>query len=223
MRVNFQAFCLSCTASCLSADEFFGKLSSVGEPFTHGSRKIYIIKIEDFYAGLVLTIKDMKKFCKIIEEEKTIKVIEHRLNDNESLTEFNFFIYNSKQKSGMYQYYHHSCSLNVFLGSILSKKYSQEIRDMWSLIRSKLELDGRTEIEIRNELKKYIGRLSYSIIERQGSFEERIRKMKELSSIEFETIDVHESLFSGIGGISDYIKNKKIYFRLSKMHEKNVV
>ncbi len=208
MQVSFQAFSINCKAKCLTVDAFFDKLTS-DSFFPSGTRRIYTIKLKDFYAGLVLTIKDMRKFCKMVSEEGTIRITEHKLNDNETMTEFNFFILNPKHRVGMFQYYHHSCSLTSLLGVSLNKKYSSYRQEMWTAKKAELELAGYNERAIKKELEPFRGAMSYSIIERQGSFEDKVRKMKEIASIEFETIEPVESLFSGFSAISNDIKKQR--------------
>lgn len=208
MKVSFQAFSINCTAKSLPIDTFFDKLSS-DTHFSSGTRRIYTIKLKDFYAGLVLTIKDMRKFCKIVSEKGTIRITEHKLDANESMTEFNFFILNPKHHVGMFQYYHHSCSLNSLLGVSLKKKYGSYQQEMFTEKKEQLELDGYSAKAMKKELEPFRGRMSYSIIERQGSFEDRIRKMREISSIEFETIEPLEKLFSGFSAISNDINKQR--------------
>lgn len=214
MQIKFQAFNLTCTSSILPCNDFFEILSKMSTaPYI--TRNIYTIKLphhEDIYAGLVLTIKDMKKFCTLVEKGKVIQVIEHKLNDNESMTEFNFFIFDVKNKYGMYQYYYHSCSLKSFIRTILYRIYNENVRDRLNSKKTKLEDAGNSEQVIRRKLEEYRGTLHYSIIERRGAFEERIRRMRKLDSVEFEILAPIDKVFSGFARLTDAFKKQKYTF-----------
>ncbi len=187
MIISFQAFSWNCKANELPINDFAQVLTSQRKPIEHrGNRYLYINKSGQYLNGLVVTIKDMRRFCTILQEEGRVRLTAHQLSRNEQVADFNFFIFDMKKCKGMYQYYYHSCSLNAF--NVIAK----------SLYAAFLSHRKNTEIDTHDKddkdytkflermRKKYAGTLHCAIIERQGAFEERIRRMKDITAIEFE-------------------------------------
>ena len=111
MKVRFIGFALE--SKCpMSFDNMFAQVES-----RHGvhqdagdHKRLYYIDSNahpDYYCGLVLTIKNQKKFCKLtqLQDGKT-KISVENLKDHDSLMEFNFFVLHKREYIGLYQHYH---------------------------------------------------------------------------------------------------------------------
>lgn len=109
-----------------------------------GSRKIFFIDNNGYYAGLILTIKNMKKFVTLIDKKAEITLDIHELNSNEKIADFNFFIINPQTGLGMYQHYHNSCSLATF-NSISRKFYNEIVSEKINETIKKLTASGKQE------------------------------------------------------------------------------
>ncbi|EGY24935.1 hypothetical protein DA2_2876 [Desulfovibrio sp. A2] len=180
MIITFQAFAWEPTCSKLTMDAFL-KANITQNGILSNSRSTYIINEGQHVSGVILTIKDMRKFCKLVRNKQEVNLEIHQLQRNEQVADFNFFTIDSQSGYGMYQHYHHSCSLNTF-NFINSKRYDAQRRE---LLRQRLK-DIDNDAQKKKIAKSYTGKLEYRIIEREGTFIERVKAMNDVARIEFE-------------------------------------
>lgn len=186
MIISFQAFSWECKAKELPVHSFINVLTSHTKPINYfENRKLYVTTDGSYINGLLLTIKDMRKFCTILNEEGKVKLTAHELRKNEQVADFNFFIFDPVKSRGMYQHYYHSCSLPAF--NVIAKSIYNEILKRYKDIEINKHPGSKEDLKFLAAMrKKYFGTLHWSIIERKGKFEERIRQLRELTAIEFE-------------------------------------
>lgn len=163
----------------------------------HG-RLLYIDKDTDpnYFLGLVITVKDQKRYCELLQNGKkfTIKVtdLENKMMD------FNFFVLNKKSGIGLYQHYHHSCGLNSFF-HIINSKFNQ-FRN--NLIENEINKDENigTNANIRKIKKNLRGKISNCILVKKDNLEKLMSELEEIKSFEFEYtyLDVKEPEFQPI-------------------------
>lgn len=218
MQIYFQAFAWTSKCTELPISAFIQMLTSDAKPIKIKNRNLYIHKKNGIINGLLITIKDMKKFCKIIRQGGNIKLTAHTLANNENVADFNFFTFDENMGRGLYQYYHHSCALTAF-NTIAKMKYRDYLAD-----KKKIELENNQD---RAKDKKYLakmeerftGYLQTTIIERKGNFIERVKKMKDISNIEFEfdSLEYEQNEFSPI---ATHIKKSKHSLTLSQSTSK---
>lgn len=186
MLISFQAFSWECKAKELLTDSFLQALTKHKQPIKYlNNRRLYVTDTGKYMNGLLLTIKDMRKFCTIQDDEGHIKLTAHELKKNEQVADFNFFVFDKTSSCGMYQHYYHSCSLPAF-NVILKAIYSEILK-----FRKNKELEENPEKKEDKKFlaylqKKYAGTMLWSIIERKDNFINRVKLLKELSAIEFE-------------------------------------
>lgn len=65
MNINFQAFKWRCNCSALPMEKFLAE-NALLNGINLNNRILYYIEGDDFWRGLVLTVKNMKKFTVIL-------------------------------------------------------------------------------------------------------------------------------------------------------------
>lgn len=148
----------------------------------------------DFYAGLFVTIKDHKKFCKLRREGGAVTIKIDELGDDESLMEFNFFIINKKTNAGLYMHYHASCSMGQF-GAFLRDRWNELKSSKIEQLVKDLIADGKykSEIEAAKAAKKTFRR-NIKLIPyfRPEAFRELLAEFSRIRSLEYPiaTVDI---------------------------------
>ena len=127
MKVRFLGFNLDNQCKSISLEEFIVHMitpKGVKLNISEYDRYMFFDKDSNdkYYLGLLVTVKDQKSFCKLVTEDGKMVVHISEVDSNENLMDFNFFVINKETGSGMYQYYHQSCSLNSF-GYFITKKF----------------------------------------------------------------------------------------------------
>lgn len=195
MNINFQAFRWNCNCSALPLKDFLmGCAQLNGQQFNN--RILYFIEGDDVWKGLTLTIKDMKKFTKIVNSSGEVRLDVHKLEKNEHVADFNFFIVDKDNGCGMYQHYHNSCSLNIF-NAINRDRYLKIKESLHKKARQSFEEEKIPKREMENLLRAFNETMTYSIIEKSGSFIERVAQMDSAreAEIEFDLIEIGDNEF----------------------------
>jgi hypothetical protein len=125
----------------------------------------------NYHVGLVVTVKDQKTFCRLVAADGSLLVKVDELELNTKLMEFNFFVVNKVTGTGLYQYYHHSCSLSSF-AFLVARRFS-EYRD--SLIQAdvdKIPQVDRTEAKLTKIRKHHKGQLKWEMLVRAEKLED---------------------------------------------------
>lgn len=213
MKIVFQAFHWDCQCQALDLPHFLAEMNKMnGREYRR--RILYFIQDNDYWVGLVLTVKDMRKFVTLVESKQELKLDVHELDENEKIADFNFFVVHTESGFGLYQHYHQSCSLNVF--NYLAKHFYNEMRTaMFTAVKEKLETKGKKKRAIDKELKAYRGKFSPTIVERKGSFIERVKKLNDASAAELEFTQLDFSN-NPLQAIQSYLKTMKYKMSFSK-------
>lgn len=170
------------------ADYFKHIAATKGHPivlFKYG-RFLYVAEIGDFYAGLLITTKDQKKFLEFTHDAGDAKLEAKDVTEGAQLADFNFFIINKTSGRGLYQYYHNSCSINTF-GMLCKRHYESLKADRIHLSIASLgptKPTAKQEKEIRSA---YSGTLKWNILVRPEAFSALVAQ---LSSIKALTVSV---------------------------------
>jgi len=151
-----------------------------------GDQVIALVKKEDYWKGVLLTVKDAKAFCKIKRDKGHFTVTAQELEAGSSIADFNFFIVNPNTGRGLYQYYHQSSHLNDFClflkrryDALKKQKILEEIGDQI------LDDKGRKIIQ-----KQFKNSLRYAIIERPATLDQKIDELARIKNIELEFVSV---------------------------------
>ena len=139
--------------------------------------------VSKYFIGVVVTIKDQRRFCELAEEQGKMKIKVVNLKDRQSIMDFNFFVINKDSYLGLYQHYHQSCSIGQF-AYLLSKRYreaaEQEIDD-------ELEKSKGVTVAIEKRIKKkYAGKLSWDILVRKENLKNILLELQKIKSFEFD-------------------------------------
>ena len=156
-------------------------------------RFIYVDQSDKWLRGIVLSSKDIKAFTKLIRKPGKIIISPESINDGE-LAHFNFFLINTENLHGYFQYYHGSTSIHGF-GDTLKRKY----RDLkHGLMAQECRNRGVGEDELpRNIKNKYNGYLKFEVVLLRKTFQDF---MKDFSYVKNITLQFKE-----------YVPNQPLY------------
>lgn len=151
-----------------------------------------VTKKDDYYIGILLAIRDQKRFAKIKQERGKFEIKTEELGKNENPVEFNFFLINKETGRGLYQHYYHSTPLNSF-NVICKRRYT-------ALKASRIQSDtpeDASESKKAKIRKQFAGGLSYSLWVRPEKFEEVVKMLARVKSLEVDvnSLDVSDRLF----------------------------
>jgi len=152
--------------------------------------RVYVDTISDekFYKGLIVTVKDQKRFCKFSDKHSSMKIEVENLKGNDKLLEFNFFVIDKMTGLGIYQHYHQSCALNVF-GRQIKMLFNQYRASTAETDLTVSEVDKGSKLS-KNEKKlirsKYNDRLLFSPLFKKENIEKLLSQCNSINSFEFE-------------------------------------
>ena len=223
MKVRFLGFSLN-PGGGLSLQDFFVKhmvlLNGNEFDFNRYKRLCYIHNDKNIVIGLLLTIKNHKRFCELRDEGGALKIKVNTVGSDSDLMDFNFFVINTLNGLGLYQHYHNSCSINQF-GRLLRRKF-REIQD--KLYKEELEAAGELSKKEENKLKKkYKPSMSFELMVRPEKLEELVKGLETIRSFEvdFFALKADEPEFAPM---SPYLKKERRIFSFRrKTKAKDVV
>ncbi|HDS0961192.1 TPA: hypothetical protein QDZ28_004988 [Pseudomonas putida] len=154
-------------------------------------RRIYVDTTSDadFFLGMIVTIKDQRRFLQLTNGGGALKVKVSDLKGENKLLEFNFFAINKANGLGLYQYYHGSCSPLTF-GSYLRSEFREIADTRRDLALGKVEKKrGSKKIEdnIRRELRPP---LEFQQLVRKDNIEAVLERYKKIVSFEYDVVAV---------------------------------
>lgn len=180
----------------ISIEDFCMHLNSLPGP-PASKRVIAIYDIGEYFGGVIVSIKDMKTFCKMKHDGSNFTIEPQALEKNTSIADFNFFILNKITNKGLYQHYHHSAATTSFCNICLH--HYNHLR----IAKIKGEVDkagGDKEISQKQRKaihEKYKGYFSYSILVKPENFRKYVAQMKSVKdfTVEFSSISESEKNF----------------------------
>ncbi|WP_147468478.1 hypothetical protein [Corallococcus interemptor] len=217
MLVRLFGFSLDCGQG-ITLDEFINELQTQTgrtEGIAGYNRIIYsktkTSSGEKYQVGLLLTIKDQRRYCELQRNGKTFSISVREIEEGRNLIDFNYFIINHKTGRGLYQHYFNSCALSRFT-SFCSKIY-EDLRDR--KISEKIqEAGGDTiaESQKRAIRKDFKGSLASQQMVRPGELDELINELEKIKSFEFDlaVVEADPQMFQPV---QNFIKKRK--FKLS--------
>ena len=198
MKVKLYGFEVESEGVVTLNDLFMDFQINSGEPDTSRNieRRIYLDNESNpsYCLGLIVTVKDRKKFCRLENDKKGTKITVENLKGKEKMMEFNFFVINKNNGLGVYQHYHQSCGIIVF-GNYLISRYNK-------LRKSKIDTeinDSNCEInKSRRKIinKKYKGKLKFFPLVRKESLDIILNEYKRVKAFEYEysTLDIDKNI-----------------------------
>jgi hypothetical protein len=195
------------------SDLFSHMATKLGEPDNTKSneRRFYVdaISDQDFFRGLVVTVKDQKAFCELVGNEGGSFIISVKnLEGDSKLMEFNFFVVNKKNGLGIYQHYHQSCTPNTF-ASYLRARYADLSNNSKELSMNRLRAAGELTNKKEKQIKaEHYGALKFSILVHDESLKEVLSKFEKIKAFEFEYASISPEKIHGVP-IGPYVKRMK--------------
>lgn len=159
----------------------------------HG-RFLYVADLDGHHVGLLITTKDHNKFLEFRHDRSTAKLETRDVSEGSKLADFNFFAINKKTGRGVYQYYHNSCSLNMF--GVLCRAHYETLKT--TLIATVKAQSKTTLADDKAINKQYAGTLKWNVVVRKETFDEMISKLSAIKviTVSLATLAHEESVFS---------------------------
>lgn len=216
VKVRFIGFSFSIDNASLTLDDYINHMiTQHGTGHDIGEHKRYIYfnttYSNNYYVGLLLTVKDQKTFCELVDDSGNFVVKVNILDSNSNLMDFNFFVINKNTGFGLYQYYHQSCSTNLF-GQFNNRLYS-DYRD--NIVNKEISNfpNKKTDSEEKKLKQKYKGSLKWEIFVRKENLKELIEELTQVKMFEycFLTLTADEPEFQPL---KNFLKKQrtKLYF-----------
>ncbi|MFT4194883.1 hypothetical protein [Ottowia sp.] len=212
MQVRLLGFRFDVDSRNLSLDSFAAAVSAqpTDQKAAQASQRLLFLDNKchsDYHVGMVVTVKDQKTFCRLVSGNGSLLVKVDELELDTKLMEFNFFVLNKATGTGLYQYYHQSCSLSSF-GYLVTKRF-REYRE--SIIQAEIEkipLDDRSDSRVNKIRKHFKGQLKWEMLVRAEKLEELIAELARVKSFEWTvaTPAVRQEYFKPL---APYIRNQK--------------
>ena len=211
MKVKLYGFEVESSSSSITIDALMAsmeKKSGLPDNSRNIERRIFIdcSSHAEYHSGLVVTVKDQKRFCRLEGSGGQIKIAVENLKGDDKLMEFNFFVLNKKNGIGLYQHYHNSCGLNIF-GAYLSSEFTNLRQSLIDVESEALELaNGSISESQKKEIRrKFKSKLIFSQLVRKESLEKILGEYKKLKAFEYEFSAIDSKVREGIP-LSNYAK-----------------
>ncbi len=203
--------------SGITLEEFCGYLQSLSGQESIDHKMLAISKKDGYWAGVLLSIKDVKAFCQMRREGGAFTIEAQHLDDNAQIADFNYFILNPETGRGLYQHYHQSPVSNTFCK--FSKRRYLAYRAQ--RIEEEIKAEGGEAIKKADEKRirtKYRGGFTYKTVLKQQEFIKCVDALKQIKmfSFELETITDDEKKFTPA---SEFAKrcSHKFFFQEDKL------
>jgi hypothetical protein len=183
------------TGADTTLEEFLTYLKGEsGKEYIDDNQVIAVRKMGDFWAGVLLTIKDMKAYCQLKRSGHGFEVSVQNLEKGTSIVDVNFFIIHPITGRGLYQYYYHSAAMGLF-ANFCKHRYAS--------FRS---LNGRR------------GALKHAMLVKGDSLENYIQELDRIKSFEFEafTYQSNERDFRAVSDLADRVVHRAVFIKPSK-------
>lgn len=191
----------------ITISDLFDKIAANnGNPITlqNYGRFLYIDDLGDYYAGLLITTKNQKKFLEFKNDAKNSRIETKDVTQGSQLADFNYFLINKKTNRGIYQYYHNSCSLNTF--GTLCKYYYDTHKEAEIAKAVKIEKD----VKLPKIRSRYAGSLKWNILVKPENFKDLISRLSTISyvTVEVTTLAYKNTIFTPMANKAKRISQK---------------
>lgn len=163
---------------------------------------------KDYWAGALVTPRDIQKFTQIIDQGGEIRVTAQTISNNGRLADINFFILNENTARGLYAHYWRSRGVHSFC-EVVRRRYA----DLMERTKAtELAEDGADEAAINS---KYQYGMDYSQLVEPKKFQELIKKFAAVTELEcvFSSYHYVEKEFEAIHGVADKVVQRFTFSR----------
>ena len=151
-------------------------------------RRIIIDQSEDFFCGVVITLKDQRSYASLVNNQGHVKVKISNLATLEKIAEFNFWVINKLNGFGMYQYHHGACTLPNF-ASMITSRYRRELEAKRKVELAKLP-ETATAKQLRAVNSRFFPGLAFEMLVQARDIEKVLAQYKEIRSFKYEVASV---------------------------------
>ena len=219
MLVRSYGFSVSAGNAEISLQKLLDSLvGTSGQPdqSLSNERRIFIdtTTSPDFALGLVVTVKDQKTFCELVNNKGNFVISVTGLKGTNKLMEFNFFVINKTNGLGIYQHYFQSCSPGTF-GTYLRTRYRKLTDDSRDAVIDTLKAKGQHNDSREKAVRsKHAKGLNFAILVQQASLESILKKFKDIKGFEYQFATLEPELVKG-APIADYVNRltQKVSFK----------
>ncbi|MFT4257478.1 MAG: hypothetical protein QM599_11035 [Pseudoxanthomonas sp.] len=192
MLIRTFGFALDTQSNAVKLSDLFAALTANSGKKITGMAHPRMVFFDDsdatFTKGLVVTLKDQKTFCQLVDNQGKLVIKVTSIKDQ--LLDFNFFVINKNNGHGLYQYYFHSCAPGTF-GSHLRNVY----RNLSNSRRDKeikvLEASGEhTAAKEKAIRSKYFKGLRFQILVHLNSIDKILKTFKRIKAFQYEVAAV---------------------------------
>lgn len=212
MQVRFLGFRLEIASENLTLEEFAAAVSAQSPNQNNGQNleRLLFLNNEfhsEYHVGMIVTAKNQKTFCRLFSKDGSLLVKVEELELDTQLMEFNFFVINKITGAGLYQYYHHSCSLSGF-GGLLASCFQDYKDKLIQEATDKIPLASRSESAIKKIRQKFKGVFKWELLVRKENLQALLAAWTRLKSYEWTiaTPTVGEKEFKPL---EPYIRNQR--------------
>ena len=207
MKVNVLGFTLDLPGG-ITLEQFYnyltpfnGQENPLGDQLPEGEneKRILIGARGDYYAGLIITIKNQKSFCQLVEDGPSPRIVVERLNPNRRIMDFNFFIINRTNGRGLYQHYHQSAGLDVF-GNFLRVLFTNQ--------RLSLAETATQRGDERAASRLLKGRFRLAIMATRDNYKALVRELQSVDKFEFDCLEFGPAQ-DPLRGMAPYLRGRK--------------
>jgi len=171
------------------------------------SRFLYTADKAGYYVGLLITTKNHNKYLEFKHDSTSAKLEARETSEGSKLADFNFFVMNKSSGRGIYQYYHQSCSLNVF--GALCKSYYEEIKAS-RIIAARTAIGSPSAKQERAIQVQYKGTLTWATVVRKENFQELVAQFKQVKNIKLNvaTLAYEETIFTPLARVASRLTQR---------------
>ena len=173
----------------------------VGKLYRCAAKKLTLKGVkgeEDWWGGIILKIRDAKKFTKLVNKDGKLVFTTSDLAEGERLAEINFFLAHGETGAGIYAHHYQSASLSSF--GWLARKNFDEARK-WKMDHEPLLKDPDAKAKDKKRLRAgYKGKLTIEQLARQEDFRALVKNLKKVKSFEVSlgTVTTKERWFRNV-------------------------
>lgn len=182
--------------SGIIVEDFCNHLQTISGQENNG-KMVALDTKEDFWVGVLLSIKDMKAYCQMKREGGSFTITPQKLDDNSRMADFNYFIIHPQTGRGLYQHYHQSPMANTF-GNFCKRQYNAYRMERIAADLEEAGIEDTDSNDYRKVRAKYRGCFSYQTLLKEEDFLKCVSAMKSVKNFDFElaTITDHEKMFT---------------------------
>lgn len=188
MLIRTFGFSLDTKNNAVGLNDLFAELAAKSGTLINGMahpRMVFFDNSDPIFAkGLVVTLKDQKTYCQLVENQGKLVIKVTAIKDQ--LLDFNFFLINKTNGLGLYQYYFHSCAPGTF-GAHLRNVYRQ-----LSNVRRDAEIKALKATKNHTATKekairsKYYKGLRFQILVHLNSIDKILKTFKRIKAFQYE-------------------------------------